>query len=137
MTKQPTVLRTVFRIGFVLYTMALLTATHWPRLTVHGPVDRTDLVIHVGAFFLWTCLLFTTQWVAAGSCGCFKRRIVWTGVAGFVFAVFDELTQPMFDRMADPLDMLADWFGVLAACGVIGGWAKMKSSKAGKQQSSK
>ncbi len=137
MNNQSDALRSVFRVGFVLYTLALLTATHWPGLTVHGPVDRTDLLIHVGVFFVWTCLLFATQWVAAGGCGCFKRRLVWTGVAGVAFGFFDELTQPMFSRVADPWDMAADAVGVLMACGVIWGWGKMKSSKAGRQQSCK
>jgi len=116
----------MFRVGLVLYTMVLLTATHWPGLTVHGPINRTDLIIHAGVFCVWTVLLFGTRWVATGGCGCFKRRVVWTCVAGFLFAVFDELTQPMFSRVADPLDILADWFGVLIACGVIWGWAKIR-----------
>ncbi len=108
-----------------MYTMALLTATHWPGLTIQGPINRSDLVIHAGVLFWWTVLLFGTQWVATGGCGCFKRRLVWTGVAGFVYSVFDELTQPMFNRVADPWDIAADWFGVLVACGVIWVWWKM------------
>ncbi len=133
-------LRLIFRVGFVLYTLALLTATHWPGLTVHGPIDRTDLVIHVGVFFVWTCLLFASGLIATGErfgCGCFKRRIVWTFVAGVCFAAFDELTQPIFNRVADPWDFGADAVGVLVACGVIGVWWKMKNSKAREQQSSK
>jgi len=121
--------RTVFRVGFVMYTMALLTATHWPGLTIQGPIDRTDLVIHAGVLCVWTCLLFGTRWVATGGCGCLKRRLVWTGVAGLVYSVFDELTQPMFGRVADPWDIAADWFGVLAACGVIWVWWKMRKHR--------
>ncbi len=136
MNRQSNALRTVFRAGFVLYTLALLTATHWPGLTVHGPIDRTDLVIHVGVFFVWTCLLFASGWVAPGGCGCFKRRIVWTFVVGVCFAAFDELTQPIFNRIADPWDFGADAVGVAVACGMIGVWGKVKSSKAGAQQSS-
>ncbi len=137
MNRQSNALRTVFRAGFVLYTLALLTATHWPGLTVHGPIDRTDLVIHVGVFFVWTCLLFGTQWIATGGCGCFKRQIAWVFVAGVCFAAFDELTQPIFNRIADPWDFGADAVGVAVACGMIGVWGKVKSSKAGAQQRSK
>ena len=112
----------VFRVVFGLYTSALLTATHWPGLVVDGPIDRTDLVIHAGVFFWWTVLLFGSGLVAMGGCGCFARRLVWTGVCGVVFAGFDELTQPMFSRVADPLDFLADSVGVLAAAGAIWVW---------------
>lgn len=120
--------RTVFRVGFVLYTSALLTATHWPGLAIHGPIDRTDLVIHAGVFFWWTVLLYGAGLVATGArfgCGCFKRRIVWTAMAGIVFAVFDEKTQPIFGRVEDWTDMAADSLGVLVACGVIWGWVRM------------
>ncbi|PCI10222.1 hypothetical protein COB72_04090 [bacterium] len=125
MNKPSNRLRTVFRVCFVLYAAALLTATHWPGLAIRSSFSRMDLVIHAGVLCVWTCLLFATQWVAMGRCGCFKRRLVWTGVAGLVYSVFDELTQPMFSRVADPLDIAADWFGVLVACGVIALWAKM------------
>lgn len=127
----------LFRIAFVVYALALLTATHWPGLAIHGPFSRMDLVVHASVMVVWTMLLYSTRWIATGGCGCFKRRIAWTIVVGFCYAVFDELTQPIFGRVADPLDVAADWFGVLVACCVIVLWVKVKSSKAGKQQSSK
>jgi VanZ family protein len=134
MNEEKNGVRVLVRVAFVLYTMALLTATHWPGLTVEGPINRTDLVIHAGVLFWWTVLLYNAHLVATGDrigCGCFKRRIVWTAVAGFAFAVFDELTQPMFGRQADPTDLGADAVGVLVACGVIWWWVRIKSSKAG------
>ncbi|MGV6814364.1 MAG: VanZ family protein [Phycisphaerales bacterium] len=114
------------RVVFVVYALALLTATHWPGLAVHGPFSRMDLVVHASVMLVWTVLLYATRWVAAGGCGCFKRRIAWTLVVGFCYAVFDELTQPMFGRVADPLDVSADWFGVLVACGVIWWWVTVR-----------
>jgi len=134
MNEQKNGVRVMVRFAFVLYSMALLTATHWPGLTVEGPIDRTDLVIHAGVLFWWTVLLYGSGLIASGGCGCLKRRIVWTAIAGFVFAVFDELTQPMFSRTADWTDLAADSVGVLAACGVIWWWVSVKSSKAGAQQ---
>lgn len=122
-------MRTLFRVGLAVYTMALLTATHWPGLTIKGPVSRTDLVIHAGVFCVWTCLLFWSGFVGVGGRyrrSCLKRRLIWTGVAGVCFGAFDELTQPMFSRVADPLDVLADWFGVLVGCGVIWMMVRMK-----------
>jgi len=126
MNEEKNGVRVLVRVVFVLYTMALLTATHWPGLTVEGPIDRTDLVIHAGVLFWWTVLLYNAGLIAVGGCGCLKRRIAWTAVTGFAFAVFDELTQPMFGRQADPTDLIADAVGVLAACGVIWWWVKIK-----------
>lgn len=122
--------RDVFRAGFVFYTIALLIATHWPGVAIHGPIDRTDLVIHAGVFFWWTVLLYGAGLVAAGpryGRVCFTRRIVWTMVAGVAFAVFDEKTQPIFGRVEDWTDMAADSLGVLVAGGVIWEWVKIKS----------
>lgn len=45
------------RIGFVGYALLLFVATHWPALTVPGPIPRTDLFVHLGAFGTWTLLL--------------------------------------------------------------------------------
>ena len=115
MKRRSNLLRTWVRVVLALYTSALLTATHWPGLTIEGPIDRTDLVIHAGVLFWWTVLLYGSGLIASGGCGCLKRRLVWTGVAGFAFAVFDESTQPMFHRVFDPLDLAADFFGVAIA----------------------
>lgn len=101
-------LRRLCLAAFVAYTIALLTATHWPGLAIRGPISRTDLVIHFGAFFTWTVLLALSGLV---------RRSVWKLlVIGVLFAAFDETTQPLFNRVYDTLDLLANWAGVAAAC---------------------
>lgn len=99
-------LRRLFLGAFVAGTIALLTATHWPGLEVDGPIDRTDLVIHFGVFFVWTVLL-----ALSGLAG---RSVLVLLVAGVLFAAFDETTQPLFNRTYDTLDLLADWAGVAA-----------------------
>ncbi len=133
MNRPDTRVRTFFRLSFVLYTVALLVATHWPGAVVHGPIERTDLLVHGGVFFVWTCLLWSTRWVGVGTglggCGCLKRRLVWTCVCGLVFAVFDETTQPIFSRVFDVFDVLADWFGVLMGCLVVWVWGKVSRSQ--------
>ena len=101
-------LRRLCLAAFVVYTLALLTATHWPGLEVKGPISRTDLVIHFGAFFVWTVLLALS--------GLVRRSVRWLLVAGLLFAAFDETTQPLFRRVYDHLDLLANWAGVAAAC---------------------
>ena len=105
------------RVAWIIYTTALLTATHWPGLTIKGPIDRTDLIIHAGVFCIWTCLLYATRWI--GGCTCGTRRLVWTGVAAICFATFDESTQPLFRRVFDWWDLAADYTGVLLALALL------------------
>jgi len=108
---NPMKTRTLFRVVWIVYALALLTATHWPGLAApEGPVSRMDLVIHLCAFAGWTLLLFLTGWIAPG---CTSRRIIWTGVIAVCFAAMDELTQPIFTRTADWTDFIADTTGVV------------------------
>lgn len=111
------------RTVFVLATVALLTATHWPGLSIESEVfSRVDLIIHAGVFFVWAMLFYNARLIANGDHSrpvCFKRRITWTIVVAILFALFDELTQPYFNRVADPLDALADTLGILLAAGGI------------------
>lgn len=109
------------RAWFVFYTALLLTATHWPGLTVKGPVDRTDLIIHVCAFCLWTLLLFGAGLIRV----CGRWGLVWTAVAGLCFAVLDETTQPLFSRVFDLWDLAADCVGVLLAVALIAVWRRI------------
>lgn len=108
------------RALLVFFTVALLLATHWPGLSVQGPIDRTDLIVHCGVFCVWTWLLYGSGFILGGKvCPCGKRRLIWTAVVGVCFAVFDETTQPIFRRVFDPLDLIADITGVLIAIGTI------------------
>ncbi len=91
-------------IAFLVYTAVLVTATHWPGVTIEGPVPRPDLFVHLGAFSLWTVLLGLSGLVGR----CPKRLVVWAAV----FVVFDETTQPLFDRQFDWLDLVANSGGV-------------------------
>ena len=117
MKRVPNPWRSVFRAAWGGYTALLVTATHWPGMVINGPIDRTDLVIHVGAFSTWASLFSLADFF--GSCSCGKRRLVWTLVCGLCFAVFDETTQPLFDRQFDWWDLGADCVGVLLGVGVI------------------
>lgn len=116
-------LRSLFRAAWIVYALALLTATHWPGLAVpEGPISRMDLVVHCTAFAGWTLLLFLTGWVAPS---CPTRRVVWTGTIAVCFAAFDELTQPLFTRTADWTDFAADCSGVVLMALVIFAWASV------------
>lgn len=99
----------LFRATFVLYTGALLVATHWPGLAIKSSFSRMDLVIHAGVFCCWTVLLGLTGWIRSPSCP--KRRALVLVLIGTVFGLFDESTQPLFRRVFDPLDLAADSLG--------------------------
>lgn len=114
MTTKPGPLRPLARIALGLYSAALLTATHWPGLTTPKVViDRTDLVIHTGAFCFWTILFHLARFTGT----CPTRRLIWSGVAGITFATLDELTQPLppFNRQFDLLDITFNTVGVILA----------------------
>lgn len=96
---------------FVLYTGLLLTATHWPGLAIHGPIDRTDLVIHACVYLVWGVLL--------GLSGLVGRSLPRLLLVGVLFAALDETTQPLFRRTFDLTDLGADAFGVVLACFVM------------------
>lgn len=107
----------LLRASFVLYTAALLTATHWPGLAIKGPFNRMDLVIHAGTFGLWTLLLGMTGWIRSS---CTRRRALRVCVIGVLFGLFDETTQPLFRRVFDLLDLAADAGGVILASLLLG-----------------
>jgi hypothetical protein len=95
----------LFLVAFVVYASALLVATHWPGVKINGPVPRSDLFIHFAVFSVWTVLLGLSGLVGR----CAKRLVVWAAV----FVVFDESTQPFFNRQFDWLDLAANFGGVL------------------------
>tara|TARA_A100000171_G_scaffold49507_1_gene58746 strand:+ start:1124 stop:1534 length:411 start_codon:yes stop_codon:yes gene_type:complete len=108
------------RALFVFFTVALLVATHWPGLYIPGPFSRTDLIVHAGVFCVWTWLFYGSGFILGGRvCPCGTRRLIWTAVIGMCFAVFDETTQPLFRRVFDLWDLIADIVGVLLAVGLI------------------
>ncbi|MBK9188883.1 MAG: VanZ family protein [Phycisphaerales bacterium] len=111
-------LRPWARAAFLAYALALVTLTHWPNLTIDGPVPRTDLWIHIGAFGLWASLL--------GLCAFFGAWLSWRNIAltwfvALLYATLDETTQglPGIGRHV----ALDDWFGnalgITLACGAM------------------
>lgn len=106
-----------------LYLAVLLTATHWPGVEIHGPIERPDLWIHAGAYGLLTAL--------AAASGIFGRGrwAVWlAGLAALAIAGLDEITQPWppFHRHAAFDDWLADAAGIVI---VAIGWSLLRLRK--------
>lgn len=105
-------LRVVFLAGFAAYAMLLFTMTHWPALTFQGPVARSDLYVHFGAFGLWAFLLGCT-----GLLGRIDHWRTWraTLAMGLGYAAFDESLQvvPWLRRWAAFDDLMANFGGIL------------------------
>ncbi|MCE7975090.1 MAG: hypothetical protein DYG92_12335 [Leptolyngbya sp. PLA1] len=102
------------RAAFSLFAMALFIATHWPALKVEGPVQRTDLWVHLGAFGLWTTLL-----TACGFLGrpLAPRNILLSAALATLYAGLDEGLQaiPALQRTFGWDDLAADVLGVWLA----------------------
>src|SRR5262245_23088984 len=107
-------------ILLVIYWLAAVTTTHWPRPDLPPLVNlHLDKVAH---FFIYAVLatLLIFAWRATSPVG--DRRewgrpskylVVW--VIAALYGVVDELTQPWFDRDCDVWDWVADLLGSLTA----------------------
>jgi VanZ family protein len=111
---------TLARVGFVLFAIVLVTATHWPNLRVESGIPRTDLWAHFSAYFLWTSLLLSTGWLGPR----FSWRALGLGVPlAILYAGIDELSQgiPGLGRTVAWSDFAANCVGVeLAALVWVG-----------------
>lgn len=113
MPSSPSFQIQALRVFIVVYTLALITATHWPGLAVRSSFSRMDLVIHLGSFGCWTFMLGMTGWIRS-SC-CIRRQALMVGLIGIGFGLADETTQPLFSRVFDWLDVAADMTGAILA----------------------
>lgn len=135
MTSKPTPFTVFVRVCFVLYTITLLTATHWPKLTIKGPIERTDLVVHLGAFGLWTILLGLSGWISSKHC--IMRQSLLIALVGICFGILDETTQPLFSRVFDWTDIAADITGaILASLALMLYWVRKNGWSCGIQPDS-
>ncbi|MEQ8845174.1 MAG: VanZ family protein [Phycisphaerales bacterium] len=107
--------RRIARIVFVVYAITLFVATHKPGVDVNVvPGIRLDLFVHASAFAVWTALLGLTGWLGDAR----SPRGLWMLLAvGVAYAIVDEASQavPIFDRVFDVKDMLANSVGAVAA----------------------
>ncbi len=108
--RRQRVLGLVFVVGFVIFSMVLLTATHLPRIPTVARGPGVDKWLHFSAYGCQTIL-------AMGVLYC-TDRLVLKNVAFLIvllttFGAVDELTQPMFHRQAELFDWLADCAGVI------------------------
>lgn len=118
------------RWALVVYWPVMFASTHWPKLEIplETPAIPFDKLAHFGMYALLGCLcLVAVRLIPPGSES--ARPILshwrwWLGVPAVLvaYAVFDELTQPLFARDADPLDLIADSLAILLATGLGLAW---------------
>lgn len=104
----------LFRALFAVYALALVVATHWPRLTVPGAARGSDKVLHFVAFFLWASSAY-----AAGFFGpaLSRRSVARTTLLAAGYGLLDESLQliPALERQASVGDGIVNLGGVAAA----------------------
>lgn len=120
----------LWRWAFAPYAVALFIATHWPKLQVHGPIPRSDLVVHLAVFGGWGIL--------ATLCGFFgeplsRRNIVRTWMLGLVYAAIDESLQaiPVLQRVAALDDYAANATGITLAAVLLAVVAEIRNRNKG------
>ena len=103
------------RVVFVLYALALTTATHWPALSVGTETfPAPDKPMHMIAFGGLLVGLWWTRWVP---------RLWQAGLIVLVWTALDELSQSIevLQRTFSPQDMVAGQLGVVTALAWV--WA--------------
>lgn len=108
------------RLAILAYGTALLVTTHlpWVRMPPPGPSMITpDKIYHVAAYGVLGFLIAVLRAIRTGGTPPVHGRTL-TLLA--VLAVADEVTQPWFNRVCDPLDAVFDVVGALA--GGVAGW---------------
>ena len=110
-------LRIVFIVGFILYSVSLVVATHLPRIPTIARWPGVDKWLHFSAYGCQTVLAMGVLYFTKGLV---LKNVALLAVVLTAFGAADELTQPMFYRQAELFDWLADCAGVV--CGVCTVW---------------
>ena len=121
----PRHVRTAFTVCFWTYGLFLLIATHLPaenvefivRAADYGLLDP-DKLLHMAAYGvlgLLAALAYSGRWrpMTSAAITLFALLAAWGAV--------DEVTQPLFGRLADPSDWVYDLIG--GAIGLAAGFA--------------
>jgi VanZ family protein len=103
-----------------VYSVVLVFTTHYPRpgelldIILRGHAAPSDKSLHFMAYGVLGLLAAATAW-AYGRLT--PRSALRLAAALAAAAVIDELTQPLFERFAEPLDWVCDAVGI--ALGVL------------------
>ena len=88
--------------------------THLPPRRL-GHIGIGDKVLHVAVYFVLSYLLTLTLGLSGMA---WRRRILTVILILPIYAILDELTQPLVGRSADLRDFLADMLGVAIGLGL-------------------
>lgn len=106
----PRWLATALALATAAYAIALVWATHYPRVErLIGPNAPPDKALHAYAY-AGLALLSAATLAASG--GWTLRRVAVLAAGLALFGVVDELTQPLFSRDAEWFDWLCDCLGI-------------------------
>lgn len=98
------------------YWIFLYGVTHFPKLSLRGPIEHPDLYSHFLAF----ALLAFLAWRFMETLRPIGRRFVWiVGTILFAYAAFDEWSQQFVGRSPTLFDLLADMGGVATALAAL------------------
>ncbi|MBT7727594.1 MAG: VanZ family protein [Planctomycetaceae bacterium] len=103
------VLGAVLLVGFVLYSIALVFATHLPNVNTIVRIHGFDKVLHCAAYGCQAALAIGVLCVTGRAS--FRNIIILVGALA-CFGGLDEITQPRFGRQAEFLDWVADCVGI-------------------------
>jgi VanZ family protein len=94
------------RVALPVYWVAVVAATHYPRVQIPGEIPKSDKLVHFAAFGM-LALLFWRLLAARG----LTARSVWLAAAVLIpYATIDEYTQQFVGRHTE----LADWIANIA-----------------------
>jgi len=100
-----------------VYALVLVFATHYPRPEeLLGPNPPSDKTLHFLAYGALGMAVATT--LAASGRWSPRAAMIALGALA-VFAVIDEVTQPLFSRQAEPLDWVYDVIGLTVGIAVV------------------
>ncbi|HMQ15972.1 MAG TPA: VanZ family protein [Phycisphaerae bacterium] len=118
-----------YRRALPAYWLFLFALTHFPKLSLTGPVERPDLYSHFIAFGLLAFLLWRFAETFRQPLG---PRFVWVaGAVILAYGAFDELTQELVGRDATIEDWLANACGATLVLALLefnrrGGWRRRR-----------
>ncbi len=99
-------------VGFVIYSIILIFATHLPNINTGIRTPGLDKVLHFLAYGCQGALAMSVFCIAGRAS---LKNIVVLIVVLACFGALDEITQPAFGRQAELLDWVADCTGIVLA----------------------
>ena len=98
-----------WRIALPVYWVALVAATHYPRVRIPGELPSGDKIIHFAAFAILALLVWQVL-----------ARRTWLAAAILIpYAAVDEYTQQFVGRYTELADWVANTAGIVCMLAVL------------------